>query len=224
MTTITNNRTMKFMTFFILSVVCCLFSLRSSAQSTQVVFQTSHGDIVVALYDDTPLHRDMFIQAVSAGKYQKTLFNRVIKDFVNQGGELDELILAEEQDGTRTYARLPAEIRPHHIHQKGALGAGRDANPDKASFLSQIYFVVGKVFTEKELSALEKKRNIKVDAAHRGVYTSLGGVPHLDGDYTIFGEVLQGLDVVERINALPTDKNDMPLSTVEFSVHVVPIL
>ena len=193
------------------------------AQTTHVVFQTAAGGVEVALFDDTPHHRAMFLQAVKDSVYHQALFNRIIAGFVNQGGELDEPILKEEADGLRRRERLPAEILPHHFHQKGALGAGRDDNPEKASYLSQIYFVIGKVYTNEELDVLEKARAVRIPAKHREVYTTIGGIPRLDGDYTIFGQIVRGMDVIELLNQLPTDSSDVPLKPVRFSVRVLDV-
>lgn len=191
------------------------------AQTRSVRFDTNHGSFEVELFDSTPRHRDLFLQAVREGVYTDALFNRVIENFVNQGGELDDFILNEEQTGVRPRKRLDHEIRAEHIHAKGTLGAGRDDNPDKASFLTQIYFVIGKVYTEEQLQSLEKKRGISIPTANRNTYQTIGGVPHLDGNYTIFGRVISGLDVVERINQVKTDVRDVPAEPVSFSVTVI---
>ncbi|WP_166332264.1 peptidylprolyl isomerase [Sphingobacterium chungjuense] len=190
-------------------------------QTTHVIFDTTLGEVEVELFDDTPQHRDLFLQAVKDSVYHQALFNRVIAGFVNQGGELDEPILQEEAEGLRERERLPAEILPQHYHYKGALGAGRDDNPEKASYLAQIYFVIGKVMTNAELDALEKAKSIKIPAKHREIYTSIGGIPRLDGDYTIFGKTVRGLNVMEQINQVNTDSSDVPLKPVVFSVRVL---
>ncbi len=193
----------------------------AKAHDTHVLFTTSFGEIEVVLFDDTPAHRKLFLQAIADSTYHEALFNRVIAGFVNQGGELDEPILEEEQRGVRKRQRLPAEILPHHYHQKGALGAGRDDNPEKASYLSQIYFVVGKVYTDRQLDALEQANGVTIPADHRSVYTTIGGIPRLDGDYTIFGQVVRGMSIVEQINQVKTDTSDRPIEPVSFSVRVL---
>ncbi len=196
-------------------------ALGASAQTTHVLFETSFGEVEVELFDDTPQHRDMFLQAVKDSVYHRALFNRVITSFVNQGGELDEPILEEEAAGVRKRQRLTAEILPQHFHHKGALGAGRDDNAEKASYLTQIYFVIGKVITSAELAALEKSKGVKIPAKQREIYSSIGGIPRLDGDYTIFGSVVRGMEIVEQINHVETDSSDVPLAPVVFSVRVL---
>lgn len=174
------------------------------------------------LYDETPAHREMFLKAVKDGRYNRAAFNRVIKSFVSQGGELDDTILNREKQFPELGAkRLPAEIRQGLFHKKGALGAGRDDNPDKASYFTQIYFVAGKPQTDAQLDAIEQKKGRAIPASQRAVYKSIGGTPHLDQDYTLFGEIVEGMDVADAINAVATDKNDVPLEAVTFSTVIL---
>ncbi|MNE25869.1 putative bifunctional phosphatase/peptidyl-prolyl cis-trans isomerase [compost metagenome] len=196
--------------------------LSSKAQSVVVRFTTNMGNIDVMLYDETPKHRDMFVKAIKKGWYKNAQFNRVIANFVSQGGELDDTILNREKRHPELgVKRFPAEINPVVFHKKGALGAGRDDNPEKASYFTQIYFVAGKKRTDAELDALEKKRNRKIPEQQREVYKTLGGTPHLDGDYTIFGEIIAGMEVADAINAVATDKNDVPLKPVIFNLSII---
>lgn len=192
------------------------------AQSVLVKFTTNHGNFTVMLYDDTPKHQDMFLAEIKKGTYTNALFNRVIKEFVIQGGVLDDTtLLYEKQHPELGAPRFPAEIKPNRFHKRGALGAGRDNNPEKASFFNQIYFVVGKKYTDAQLAELEQKKGITIPADHKQAYKTIGGIPRLDGDYTVFGEITQGYDVVEKISQLPTDKNDLPLSPVTFTARVL---
>ncbi|MEJ2881571.1 peptidylprolyl isomerase [Pedobacter sp. GR22-6] len=192
------------------------------AQSTYVRFETKQGNIVVMLYDEIPRHKAMFLKQIKKGTYKQAEFNRVIKDFVNQGGELDDSILNREKRHPELGApRFPAEIKPHLIHKRGTFGAGRDDNPEKASYFNQIYFVIGKKWTDSLLDRVEKRTGRKIPMEHREIYKTLGGVPHLDGDYTLFGEIVQGLEVAEAINSVATDKNDVPLSPVVFNAVVL---
>ncbi|TKC09707.1 peptidylprolyl isomerase [Pedobacter frigoris] len=204
----------------VLSFVLTTITVKS--QSAFVRFETNKGNITVMLYDKTPKHRDMFLKSVKQGLYKNAEFNRVIKAFVSQGGELDDTILNREKRhpelGTK---RFPAEIKPGVFHKKGTLGAGRDDNPEKASYFSQLYFVVGKVQTDAQLDAVELKKKKKFSAAEREIYKTIGGTPHLDGDYTIFGEIVAGMDVADAINAVATNKDDVPLSPVVFNVVVI---
>lgn len=106
-------------------------------------------------------------------------------------------------------------------HKKGALGAGRDDNPDKASYFNQIYFVAGKQQTDEQLDAVEEKKKIKMAEQQRALYKKTGGTPRLDGDYTVFGEITEGMEVADAINGVSTDKNDVPLTPVKFSIKVI---
>ena len=204
----------------LLPLMLCMLGL--SAQSVHVLFETSKGSIRIMLYDETPKHRDMFLKTIKKGAYRNAEFNRVIKDFVSQGGELDDTILNREKRHPELGAkRFPAELKPTLFHKKGALGAGRDDNPDKSSYFTQIYLVSGKVQTDAQLDATEKKKNRKIPAAQREVYKTIGGIPYLDQDYTIFGEIVEGMEVADAINAVATNKDDVPLTPVIFNVRVI---
>lgn len=210
---------MKNLSLFLLFM---LFVMAGKAQSTFVRFVTNKGNITVMLYDETPAHRDMFLKSIKRGLYKNAAFNRVIKDFVSQGGELDDTILNREKKNPKLGAkRFPAEIRPSIFHKKGTLGAGRDDNPEKASYFTQIYLVLGKKQTDDQLNAIEKKKNRKIPVAQRAVYKTIGGTPHLDQDYTIFGEIVEGMDVADAINSVATDKNDVPLKAIVFNPVVL---
>ena len=180
------------------------------------------GDITLRLYEETPKHRDAFVQSIKKGLFDGAAFNRVIKGFVSQAGELDDVILEREakQPGVPV-SRIDAELVAGLIHKKGALGAGRNDNPEKSSYFSQIYLVAGKKHTAAQLDALEKKKGIKFSPLQRQVYTTLGGTPHLDGDYTVFGEVVEGMEVADRINAVPTNQGDLPVKEIIFIPQVL---
>ncbi len=206
----------------VLTLLLLIFALITNAQSTYVRLITNKGNITLLLYDKTPKHRDMFLQAIKKGLYNKAQFNRVIKSFVSQGGELDETILEREKlHPELPIQRLAAEITPILFHKKGALGAGRNDNPEKSSYFSQIYLVVGKPQTDEQLDALEKKKDIKFSPSQRTTYKTLGGTPHLDNDYTIFGEIIEGMNVADAINNVTTNRNDLPLVPVTFKAVVL---
>jgi cyclophilin family peptidyl-prolyl cis-trans isomerase len=203
-----------------LTLICCC--LATAAQSTYVRFETSKGNITVMLYDATPRHREMFLKSIRRGVYTNAEFNRVIKGFVSQGGDLDDTILNREKRHPELEAkRLPAEIIPTLYHKNGALGAGRDDNPQKASYSTQIYFVTGKPQTDAQLDAVELKKKINMPVSRRELYKTLGGTPHLDGDYTVFGEITEGMEVADAINRVATNKDDVPLTPVKFTVKVI---
>ncbi|PYF75650.1 peptidylprolyl isomerase [Pedobacter nutrimenti] len=191
-----------------------------NAQTSFVRLKTNKGNIILMLYDQTPKHRDMFLKMIAEGAYKEALFNRVIKAFVSQAGELDDTILNREKAHPESLKRFAAEIKPGLFHKKGALGAGRDDNPEKASYFSQIYLVAGKKQTDAQLDALEQKKGIHFTARQREIYKKIGGTPHLDGDYTVFGEVIDGMEVADAINQVPT-QNDLPVSPVVFDAQVL---
>ena len=172
------------------------------AQSTRVKMKTSLGDITLVLYDDTPIHRDNFIKLVNEKFYDGILFHRVIPQFMIQGGDPS----SRAGNPGPQLGTIPAEFRPNLWHKKGALAAARTGgpgNPQMASSGSQFYIVVGKTFTDAELTQMEqapKDPHPKFTAEQRKIYTTIGGTPHLDYTYTVYGEVTEGLDVVEKIS------------------------
>lgn len=207
---------------YLISFVFFLTHLQFFAQSHKLQFKTSYGNFKVMLYDFTPNHQKLILNAVKNKVYQDALFNRVIDNFVVQGGEHDEDIAEREQKLPKEkHNRLAPEFDSKAFHKIGALGAGRDENPEKASFLNQIYFVVGKPVSEDELVALEHKKGIKFNEEQRKIYLSKGGLPRLDGDYTVFGEVYEGLDVLLKISKLKTDQKDYPLEAIPFEINEI---
>jgi len=171
-----------------------------------VELQTTEGSIVLRLSDSTPLHRDNFLRLVKSGYLDSTLFHRVIADFMIQGGDPGSRRAPADVrlgDGGPGYT-VPAEFRAGLFHKKGALAAAREGdalNPQRASGGSQFYLVQGRTFTDAELDSIEVARlqGRKIPAERRSYYKTIGGTPQLDGNYTVFGEVLRGLEVVERI-------------------------
>jgi peptidyl-prolyl cis-trans isomerase B (cyclophilin B) len=204
----------------------CLVSC-AKQEGTRVVFETTKGTIELKLYDATPLHRDNFLSLVKEGAYDSLLFHRVIKDFMIQGGDPDSrnagpgVLLGE---GDRPYT-VPAEFRLEEgiFHRRGALAAAResdDVNPEQRSSAMQFYIVWGSVFTDERLDYVQQRLDqatdgkVKFTPEMREVYKTVGGTPHLDGQYTVFGEVVSGLDVVDTIQQVATDENDRPLEDV----------
>lgn len=188
-----------------------------------VCLETTAGNIRIALSDLTPVHRDNFLDLASRGYYDGVLFHRVIKDFMIQGGDPDSRGAHRDSllgNGGPAYT-LPAEIVfPELYHVRGSVAAARegdDVNPDFRSSGSQFYIVWGRKLTpgslKKAISYLEEK-GIELDKFMISDYQMYGGTPHLDGTYTVFGEVIEGLDVVEAIQATATDANDRPLEDV----------
>lgn len=176
---------------------------------------TAKGECLLKLYNETPLHRDNFVKLVREGYYNDLLFHRVINHFMIQGGDPDSRYAAEKQqlgEGGPDYT-IPAEFSDSLFHKKGAIGAARDDNPEKASSGSQFYLVQGRTFSDRGLDSLEQIRlgGRKIPPYQRQVYKTLGGTPHLDKNYTVFGEIISGITVIDSIAAVPTDRHDRPL-------------
>ncbi|MGP1417892.1 MAG: peptidylprolyl isomerase [Prevotella fusca] len=192
----------------------------------EVLLETDSGNIRIQLYNETPLHRDNFLRLVRSGAYDGVLFHRVIKDFMIQTGDMGSKTAKPGQalgDTPESYS-LPAEIHyPELLHRRGAVAAARegdDVNPKRESSASQFYIVWGIRFSDGQLDWAQERLNAHTDSTVqmtpevRRIYKEVGGTPHLDGQYTVFGQVLEGMDVVERIQQQPVDANDRPLTDV----------
>ena len=196
-------------------------TLSKKDRRRDVLLQTNYGDIVIRLSDSTPLHRDNFLNLVKVHYYDSLLFHRVIQNFMIQAGDPESKQAEAGKPlgrGDPGY-RIPAEFRQTLFHKKGVIAAARDNNPEKASSGSQFYIVQGKIFTDAGLDSVEKFRlnGRKIPSEQREVYKTIGGTPHLDQNYTVFGEVVKGLDVVDKIAAVPTSKGidrDRPIQDV----------
>ncbi len=270
---------MKKATVVLLTILVCGFvacksdkKAKDMSEETKLKIETTAGDIVVKLYNETPQHRDNFIKLAENGTYEGTLFHRVIKDFMIQAGDPDSKNASKGQmlgAGDVGYT-IPAEfVYPKYFHKKGALSAARqgdNVNPQKASSGCQFYIVTGKVYSDSALLSMEQQMNqmrfnnlfntlaskhakdiykmrkagdqeglmnlqdtliAQVEKQLAGqpefrftpeqvkAYTTVGGTPHLDGEYTVFGEVLEGMDVVDKIQRVKTDRNDRPEEDVK---------
>lgn len=206
------------------------------AQKTEkqllILISTSLGDIKIKLYNETPKHRDNFLKLVKDGTLEGTLFHRVIKDFMIQGGDPDSKNAekgAALGEGGLGYT-LPAEFNSTLIHKKGVLAAARESdevNPNKESSSCQFYIVQGRPFTRTEMDKMLKgknaKRETKIEYSEEQykTYETIGGTPHLDMDYTIFGEVIEGLDVVDKVAAVKKDKRDRPEEDIKMTIKIV---
>lgn len=189
---------------------------------------TSYGSMIIRLYNETPKHRDNFIKLTKEGFYNGTLFHRVIQNFMIQGGDPDSRDTTKNQKGKELgngdlKYTIPAEFRDSLFHKRGALGAAREDNPAKASSGCQFYIVEGKRFTPGKLDTLENTRlkGRKIPAWQRDIYTSVGGTPHLDQNYTVFGEVVMGIDMVDRVAAVKRDGRDRPEEDVAMTVTLL---
>ena len=189
---------------------------------------TDSGIIILRLYDKTPLHRDNFIKLVKSHFYDSLLFHRVIKNFMIQGGDPSTkraAPLVQLGNGGPDYT-IPAEFDTALYHKRGALGAARqgdDVNPKKASSGSQFYIVQGKKFTDAGLDSVEtfRLKGRKIPPSHREVYKAIGGAPHLDMGYTVFGEVESGFEVIDKIAAARRDSNNRPLTDIRMKMSLL---
>lgn len=208
----------------IVSAIAQDSTLRKKDRKRDVLLQTNYGDIIVRLYDSTPLHRDNFLKLVKVGFYDSVLFHRVIQNFMIQAGDPNSKHAPAGQplgNGGPGYT-IPAEFRKTLFHKKGVIAAARmsdNVNPQKASSGSQFYIVQGKIFSDAGLDSVETFRlnGRKIPPEQREVYKTIGGTPHLDQNYTVFGEVVKGLDVVDKIAAAQTSRGsdrDRPLQDV----------
>jgi cyclophilin family peptidyl-prolyl cis-trans isomerase len=175
-----------------------------------VLIKTSKGDMTVKLYNDTPKHRDNFIKLINEGWYKGSPFHRVISQFMIQaGGNADG-----RQDPGYT---VEAEFRSNHLHKKGALAAARmgdQVNPEQRSSGCQFYIVQGSKLTMDILKQYEMRLGKKFTEEQVETYTNVGGSPHLDGAYTVFGEVIMGFEVIDIIAGVKTDRGDRPIEAV----------
>ena len=208
-------------------ILCMALSMTAYAQDkqkpTEVMLETTAGNIRLRLYDSTPLHRDNFVKLVNLHVYDSLLFHRVIKDFMIQCGDpksknaLPGQFLGEgDLDWT-----VEQELRlPQTFHRRGVLAAARepdDAHPYREASACHFYLAWGKKFTDEELDKMQQRLDtlygyrVKLTPEMRETYKTVGGIPHLDGGYTVFGEIAEGLDVVDKIQQTATDKNDRPL-------------
>lgn len=207
-------------------IVAVLFgSLTSVAQTstTEVLFETTEGNIRMALYDETPLHRDNFLKLVKMHVYDSLLFHRVIKDFMIQSGDINSKNAKPGQrlgTGDFDYTQEPEFRLPQIIHRRGSVAMAREpdnVNPEMRSSACQFYIVWGKVFNDQMIEKVQERLDtmtngrVKLTPEMIEVYKTVGGTPHLDGQYTVFGEVKEGLDIVERIQKTETDKYNRPL-------------
>ena len=211
----------------LLYVVAALLLVSCGSQKNVTVrMNTTAGAIDLRLYDDTPKHKENFLKLVKEHRYDSLLFHRVIKDFMIQGGDPDSknapagALLGEGDLGYTIEAEFMPDV---HFHRRGVLAAAREGdmvNPTKASSACQFYIVWGKVYTKEDLEGYKnyyKRRTGKelmLTPEQETAYTTVGGTPHLDGEYTVFGEVVSGLDVVEKIQNAACDANDRPIEDI----------
>ncbi len=203
-------------------LILLLFSGCNNDPHTYATIETEMGTIKVKLYNTTPQHRDNFIKLANEGFYDDLLFHRVIDGFMIQGGDPDSKNALPDKVlgfGGPGY-EIPAEIDGVHYHFKGALAAARNNNPEKRSSGSQFYIVHGKPVDDNFLDRIEQQKGIQYTEEQRAMYKELGGTPILDNDYTVFGEVVEGLDVVDQIAAVEVGRSNRPTKDLKMKVSV----
>jgi cyclophilin family peptidyl-prolyl cis-trans isomerase len=196
-------------------------------QDVHIKIITDSGIIIVKLCDSTPTYRDNFIKLVQQGFYDSLLFHRVIPNFMIQGGDPTSknaqpgMLLG---NGGDSLPLIPADFKPYLFHKRGVLAAARDGDdvdPTKASSACQFYIVTGQKFTDDQLNQMELKMNKVFTPEQREAYKTVGGAPWLDNAYTIFGEVESGMEVVDKIAAMPRDGNDRPLTDIRMKMEIM---
>ena len=271
-----NTKVFIYWTFIlIVGFVSCIPQKKHENNDNLILIETSEGFIKIKLFEETPQHRDNFIKLVKSSYYNGTLFHRVIKEFMIQGGDPDSKLAKQGEvlgNGGPGYT-IPAEFQPHLFHKKGALAAAREGdrvNPERRSSGSQFYLVQGKKLTDEELDQVELRINdmlkqaaffkfikeertlaiskgdnidmakiqeiaslraeekfvnmqsYKIPLDQREIYKTFGGTPHLDQNYTVFGEIIEGMIVLDKIAALKTDNKDRPVKDVRIlSIEIV---
>lgn len=200
----------------LLTLISTLLITSAFAQK-KVYIETEYGKITMELFENTPKHTENFMKLVKDKFYDSTLFHRVIPDFMIQGGDPDSKNAAAGAalGGGDIGYRIDAEINQENFHQYGAVAAARDNNPEKKSSGCQFYIVVGKKFTDDQLTQLSERNGRTYTPEQREVYKTIGGTPHLDGNYTVFGQVIDGMDVVEKIIKEPRNGMDRPNKDIE---------
>ena len=213
------------------AILCCLAAViavraQDTPQRAEVLLETTEGNIRIQLFNETPIHRDNFLRLVSNHFYDSLLFHRVIKDFMIQTGDPNSrhaepgVSLGEGDIG---YTLEPEFRMPQLFHQRGMVAMARegdDVNPQRRSSGSHFYIVWGKTFSTRDLETIQQRLDtVKITPEMSRIYRQIGGTPHLDGQYTVFGEVVEGMDVVDRIQRKDTDDNDRPVYDVRI-LHV----
>jgi len=201
-------------------LVCFVGETSAQQKNQYVKIETEQGFCIVKLYNETPVHRDNFIKLVKARYFDKTTFNRILKGFVIQGGDPDSLY-----DKSKTLKPeqkwISPEFSPNLFHKRGVLAMGRDNNKNKDSFTTQIYFVDGQTFTNEQLDKIEKKYNLHFTESQREVYRTIGGTPFLDQNYTVFGEIVKGIDLIDKITAVKVNKDGNPDKEVWMKISML---
>lgn len=202
---------------FALSLFSACSVLKGKKESYKVLMETNYGNMTIQLYKDVPQHSANFLKLVKAGFYDSLLFHRVIPRFMIQGGDPHSkrsVASSTLGNGENGYL-VPAEFKiDKYIHKYGALAAARTNNPEKKSSGCQFYIVQGKTYSDAEIDNFEKSKKIKYTKAQRELYKEVGGTPHLDNEYTVYGEVIDGLEVIRKISLVKCGRSNRPAKDV----------
>lgn len=210
----------------LLSFFICSAYFLSAQNETKIKISTEFGDMIAILYDDTPLHKENFLNNIKNGVYDGSLLHRIIPAFMAQGGNpISKNATADQALSGDNCGTIQAEIKRNHFHKKGALSAARtpdSVNPERNSSACQFFIVQGYRHNDLQLNALENE-NYKFPDINRATYKVRGGYPTLDMQYTVFGEIIEGLDIIDMIHAMPTGGKvqDRPNTDVKFTITVM---
>jgi peptidyl-prolyl cis-trans isomerase B (cyclophilin B) len=199
------------------------FAQKKSKKDYLVTLKTKYGTMHLVLFDDTPLHKANFIKLVEKKFYDSLLFHRIIDGFMIQGGDPESKMAQPNQrlgDGGGNLERIPYEFKTNHVHKKGALAAARDNNPEKKSSACQFYIVQGKKMTDDEVTLIAQRNGMDYTTQQRAEYMILGGTPRLDNSYTVFGENIDNLDLIDTIAKQQKDSADRPKEDIKMSMTV----
>jgi len=192
---------------------------------TIVEIETEFGTIKLRLFKDTPLHRANFIRLIKLGYYDQTIFYRITKGFVVQGGRVNEEMESIYQGAYGSY-KIPDEISPSHIHKKGTLSMAKEYDeitgkplPGSSSF--DFFIVTGHKYTQRQLNLMELEKGISLSLSSKKTYINLGGAPHLDKKHTVFGEVVDGFNTIKKMMMVKTDPSDFPLKDVGMKIKII---
>ena len=199
-----------------------LLKYGSENKETLVLLKTPRGNMKIKLYENTPLHRANFIRLIKNNFYKETMFYRVVNDFMIQGGDNDDWERQSIKNKMGNYT-IPAEFRKANIHKKGALSMAREYenNPAKRSVSFEFFIVQGSKYTDGELLGSEQQYDLKISPEHKEIYKTIGGTPHLDGKHTVFGQVIEGFDVIDSIAVVKVDEGDWPIEDITLDFQVL---